>query len=135
MATPVPPVSRLKSSLHQSSSSARAYFEAGTKKITKATYAQKGGLGDKKGGAVYVYFDSDDRALYVGETGGGVKERTHIATSKHTDKEWWKKWQYVRYFPTTNRTDRLVLELLLILAYEPLYNVKPGQRSIDELFS
>ncbi len=125
----------LKNYIGTTADVARKWFEQESPEIKKRQFKQKGGLNDKKKGAVYVYFDKNRQVLYVGETGGGVKERTHFKTARHTETEWWPKWQRVRFMSMVDRTSRLTLEMLLILAYQPPYNKKPEARKIEELFS
>lgn len=125
---------KVRIKIGQSASLAREWFESETEKITRDEYKNKGGLGDKKTGSVYVYYKQINEVLYVGETGGGVKERTHFPTARHITTDWWDQWKYLRFLPISNQTDRLILELLLILAYKPRYNKKPGTRPIEKLF-
>ena len=105
------------------------------KSISKSRkeYFAKGKLCDNGKGAVYVYFKGS-KALYVGEAGRPIKRRMHDKTSPHKDQPWFKEWTRVRFVNLPERTDRLTLELFLILAYKPKNNVKPGSRSIGSMF-
>jgi hypothetical protein len=91
--------------------------------------------GDKGEGAVYVYFDADGRALYVGETSRRVKARMHDQTSPHKATVWWPKWQSMRFLTMMSKSDRLVMEMLLIAAMNPEFNVKPGKIDPSNLFA
>ena len=121
--------------LVDSANAAHKWFVAETTAKTFSEYMSKGTLGDAGKGAVYVYFDQDQNALYVGETGRAIKRRMHDKTSPHKGSRWWKKWTHVRLLPMPNRTDRLAMELLLVLALQPPYNTKPGARLASSLFS
>jgi hypothetical protein len=91
-------------------------------------------LGDSGKGAVYAYFDKHQGTLYVGQAGRPIKRRMHDELSKHKLAKWWKSWETVRFVQLEDRTDRLTLELLLVLALKPKYNSKPGAREISKMF-
>jgi hypothetical protein len=93
----------------------------------------KGKLDDSGKGSVYVYY-RNKTALYVGQTGRKVKSRLHDKTSPHKKAKWWKIWNNMRFMNLEKQEDRLVLEFLLILAYEPTHNKKPKALKISNLF-
>lgn len=121
-------------SLSSSADAARAWFMAETSAKSRDDYFAKGKLGDPGNGAVYAYFCKDGKPLYVGEAGRPIKRRMHDQTSPHKNGQWWKSWETVRLLPVGDRTDRLTLELLLVLAFNPQFNVKPGQRQLHQMF-
>ena len=128
---------KVRASIGRSAVIARKWFEEKSFEILKKEFDKHGSLKlkDKRTGAVYAYFSKSNEVLYVGETGGGVKERTHFQTSRHTNAKWWGKWTHMRFLQVPIRTDRLVLELFLILDYQPTYNKKPGPRHVKQFFS
>src|SRR6266480_3228427 len=101
-----------RKSLKTASERAKLYFDYRAEKRVRTDWDIKGALKDLKKGSVYVYFDARNRALYIGQTGGGVKQRVHFVTSDHRKTTWWKKWKYLYFLPCLNCTDRLTLELL-----------------------
>ncbi|WP_153067417.1 hypothetical protein [Steroidobacter cummioxidans] len=101
---------------------------------TREEYLARGKLADAGAGAVYAYFAEDGTALYVGEAGRPIKRRMHDKTSPHKSTAWWDSWTSVRFMQITDRTDRLTLELLLILALRPTFNSKPGPRDFAKMF-
>lgn len=125
----------LQNKVKETSKCAADWFNISSYAITRDEYNKPGSFTgkDSKNGAVYVYF-RNKTALYIGETGRGVKERTHFKTSRHTDTEWWGEWNHMKFLPVADRTDRLLLELLLILSYAPKHNQKPGPRKFSILF-
>jgi hypothetical protein len=108
------------------------FLENATEK-SRDVYFQNGKLDDSGIGAVYVYYQSGI-AVYVGEASRPIKRRMHDQTSPHKKKPWWKSWDTVKFVNIANQTDRLTLELLLILGLEPTANIKPQSRKIDEMF-
>jgi excinuclease UvrABC nuclease subunit len=122
--------------IRNTSLSTAAWFNDKAVHLSSGEFHKHGSLSqlDNKNGSVYVYLKKG-KALYVGETGGGVKERTHFQTSRHTDTQWWSNWDLIQFLPVTNRTDRLLLELLLILALAPKYNQKPGARKFNQIIT
>jgi hypothetical protein len=120
-------------SVQETAKRGQIYFVGAAKKRTLDEWNQRK-LKDSKKGSVYVYFDANLNALYVGETGGGIKARSNFITSKHRNATWWKRWKHIYFLPCSDRTDRLTLELLLILSYQPKGNTKPGPRLIKKMF-
>jgi hypothetical protein len=113
---------------------AREWFWNSTEKKTRNDFRTKKALGDDGSGAVYVFFDGNENALYVGQSGRHFKKRLYDPTSPHRKKPWWKKWRIVRFKQVHDQTDRLALELLVILALQPKFNSKPGGRVLAEMF-
>ena len=101
---------------------------------TRNQWDARGRLDDHGQGAVYAFFGADNRAIYVGETGRTIKSRQHDETSPHKLKPWWERWTTVRFVGVPDRTDRLTLELLLILSLSPEGNEKPAGRDIGRMF-
>lgn len=124
----------LRDSLATTAVVARSWFEDRTEIKTRKEFKARGELGDTGNGAVYVYFSSRGKAIYVGQTGRAVKARLHDQTSPHKSKDWWENWSYMRFTPLKCDVDRLVLEALLIAAYEPTANEKPKAKCISALF-
>ena len=131
----MPTIAALRQSLERASLDAKELLLASAASKSRDHYFAKGQLGDSGRGAVYAYFASDGSALYVGETGRPIKHRMHDQTSPHKDAEWWSIWTTVRFLQVPHRTDRLSLELLLILALKPTFNSKPGSREFAAMFS
>lgn len=125
---------RLRHALFDTSAKAKTWFEQRTRSYSASEFKARGGLNDSGRGAVYVYFDGTSRALYVGMTKRKVKARLHDQTSPHKRKKWFKKMASMRFMQLENDMDRLTLEFLLILAYEPAYNEKPRAVRPNELF-
>ena len=123
----------LRKSIGVSVDQAEMWFESRTQLKSREQFKTKGGLDDRGDGAVYAYFNSDGHALYVGQTGGSVKARIHFQTAAHKRTRWWSQWTTMRFMQLKDKMDRLVLELLLILAYTPKFNKKPGAKNLDEL--
>lgn len=107
---------------------------AETSAKSRDDYFARGKLGDPGTGAVYAYFSQDGTPLYAGEASRPIKRRMHDQKSPHKVARWWSLWHTVRLLPVVDRTDRLTLELLLILALNPQFNVKPGQRQLSQMF-
>jgi len=124
----------LRSSLEKASADAKHFFWSKTSEKDRAAFFARGKLGDDGTGAVYAYFDEVGNALYVGEAGRPIKRRMHDQTSPHKEKLWWETWKTVRFLQVRDRTDRLTLELLLILALKPEFNSKPGARTFATMF-
>ena len=91
--------------------------------------------GDEGDGAVYAYFDADGRALYVGMTSRKVKAQLRDQTSPHKNAIWWDQWHAMRFLRMTEESDRSVMEMMLIAALNPPFNVKPGGIDATVLFS
>lgn len=103
--------------------------------INRDEFKKRGRLvGDRANGAVYVYFDAQGDAVYIGETGRHVKSRLHDQTSAHKKSIWWKTWATIRFLPMSDKSDRLIMETLLITSLNPKHNVKPGQINEAEIF-
>lgn len=127
-------VDEVKNSLSKSSSDARDWFLTSTSPKSRNDFFAKGKIGDDGLGSVYAYFNKENEALYVGETSRSIKSRMHDQTSPHKSTVWWESWENVRFLKMKNRTDRLVLELLLILSLQPKHNFKPGPRNFSDMF-
>ncbi|MDD5273522.1 MAG: GIY-YIG nuclease family protein [Methylovulum sp.] len=125
----------LRESIKSSTDLAKIWFESKTTAKDRETFEAKGKLGDTNEGSVYVYYEQNGSALYVGQTSNGIKTRLHHQTSAHKTKLWWTNWTTMRFVQLPDETDRLVLELMLILAYSPRYNIKPKAKNLDTLFS
>ena len=125
---------RFRQSLRNAARDAKDWFWSKSTEKTRTEYFAKGKLGDDGSGAVYIYLADNQSALYIGEAGRPIKKRMHDKESPHKCAGWWKRWKTVRFVQMRNRTDRLTLELLLILACKPLHNRKPGPRDYDEMF-
>ncbi len=120
--------------LKSASDSAKQWFEEQTVKVSKEKLSRSK-MGDTGKGTVYVYFNSDKSALYVGQTSRHVKARLYDQTSPHKKKDWWGYFEHIRFVQMQDPIDRLVLEFLLILAYSPTENRNPQSKKIEELFS
>lgn len=131
----MPTVETLRMSLEQACGDAKDLFFASTLPKSREDYFSKGKLGDNGKGAVYVYFAASGEALYVGEASRPIKRQMHDQTSPHTTTAWWAAWGNVRFLQVNNRTDRLTLELLLILALKPVFDSKPGAREFGGMFA
>lgn len=124
----------LRKSLAQASTHAEELFFNQALPKNREQFFAKGQLEDDGYGAVYAYFDEHENALYVGEAGRPIKRRMHDQTSPHKETEWWESWKSMRFLQVHNRTDRLALELLLILSLKPIHNSKPGPRDLSKMF-
>ncbi len=124
----------VRQSLRKTAANAKSWFLSTAILKERKDYVARGKLGDDGSGAVYVYFDKSGAALYVGEAGRPIKRRMHDQEAPHKKTKWWISWKNVRFLQVRNRTDRLVLELLLILAFMPRFNLKPGARELDAMF-
>jgi GIY-YIG catalytic domain len=127
-------VTHLRRSLACVAKDAKDWFWSATTEKTRDEYFAKGKLGDDGSGAVYAYLDENNKALYIGEAGRPIKRRMHDEKSPHKHANWWECWKKVRFLQMPCRTDRLALELLLILACKPPYNTKPGPRDYRVMF-
>jgi hypothetical protein len=114
--------------LFNAAETTRRWFMANTKPRSPADWDARGALQDWGQGVVYAFFGTNEKALYVGETGRRIKERSHAVTHPYRSQPWWNEWVALRLAPMTYRTDRLAIELLLILALAPTHNKKPGSR-------
>ena len=109
------------------------WFENNCTAKSREIYFEKGKLTDKGTGAVYVYLKKGV-AVYVGESSRPIKRRMHDKTSPHKKKPWWKTWDTVKFINLKDRTDRMTLELHLVLGLKPKENIKPASREIDKMF-
>jgi hypothetical protein len=125
-----------RSSIGNAAKAVADFFKnSATLAITRDEFKKRGRLvGDRSDGAVYVYFDAQGDAVYVGETGRHVKSRLHDQTSAHKNSIWWKTWTTMRFLPMSDNSDRLIMETLLITSLNPKHNVKPGQINVAEIF-
>jgi hypothetical protein len=78
----------LRNSLAVSADIAKAWFQGRAPLKPRSDFVAKGKLGDEGCGCVYVYYsvengNTKESALYVGQTGGGIKARPHFQTSPH----------------------------------------------------
>ncbi len=128
-------VDQVRNDLKSTSEAAKVLFEQGAILINDKADFSRRRMGDEGKGAVYVYYDETMQAIYVGQTSRHVKARLYDQTSPHQKKEWWQEWKVMRFLPLHIVDDRLVLEMLLIIAYAPTYNVKPGSLDINGLFA
>lgn len=124
-----------KSSLAQAAGSAREWFEDQALRVERVAFEQRSKKGTAPKCAVYAYYDCDDNALYVGQSRRRVKSRLWDETSPHAEKGWWPLWTHMRHLGLVEETDRLVLELSLILAYAPPHNNKPAGKRVSDLFA
>jgi len=122
-------------SLGEAAKDAKDWFESASRKRTRDEFFARGKVGDDGSGAVYAYFDKGGTALYVGEAGRPIKRRMHDVTSPHAKRDWWTDWTTIRFLQVPDRTDRIVLELLLILAFHPKFNAKPASRELSLMFA
>lgn len=109
--------------------SASNYFEQASESRSLNDW-NKRQLADAGRGSVYVYFDKQRKALYVGQTSRNIKTRARDPESDHRQKIWWKRWVYLRFVPCEDAVERCTLELLLILHYLPTGNSNPGPRRL-----
>jgi hypothetical protein len=129
------PIDRFKASLAQVADDARAWFEHSSSPLSRHAFEGRSAKGTAPRAAVYVYYGSEGVALYVGQSGRAVKARLYDQTSPHARKSWWKDWTSMRHLTLADETDRLVLELALIIAYAPPHNSKPAGKHVSSLFA
>ena len=120
----------VRNSLKVTSYSAKYWYENRTFPIPRATFNQRGGLSDTGKGSVYVYYKGEE-ALYVGLTARNLKARMHTKTSPHKEKEWWDKWDSMRFLQLEDDVDRQLLEYLLIVGYNSEWNTKPRGKDLS----
>ncbi|MDD5261473.1 MAG: hypothetical protein PHD76_06445 [Methylacidiphilales bacterium] len=118
---------------------AKMWFLRSTEAKSRSDFRTAKKLGDNGSGAVYVFFSKDKalkalKALYVGQSRRHFKRRLYDQTSPHKKKKWWRKWDEVRFMQVQHQTDRIVLELLLILALQPEFNLNPAKRMVNKMF-
>ncbi|MDB5240890.1 MAG: hypothetical protein JWP57_1515, partial [Spirosoma sp.] len=126
-------ISQIRDSLQLASDAAKIMFESATVPVGKSSFSRSK-MGDNGTGAVYVYYDANGDAIYVGQTGRYVKSRLYDKTSPHAQKAWYNNWVEMRFLPMQKDADRLVLEFLLIIAYQPPNNLKPSSINVKDLF-
>lgn len=119
--------------LYATADKAKRWFLTRACSRSRGHWNKRGGLGDSGDGAVYVFFGRKGGTLYVGQTGTSLKKRANYPTSRHTKQPWWSKWTALRFLNIDVETDRLALELLLILSLAPKYNRKPCFRPRAEM--
>lgn len=124
----------LKASLNTTAEQARPWFEGRSIALTKTEFGGRSPRGKSPKCGVYVYYGAGATPLYVGQSKRRIKLRLYDQTSPHAQKPWWGNWTDLRFLAVEKETDRLVLELLLILAYAPPHNRKPAGVPIDTLF-
>lgn len=129
-----PTESALRRSLLETTSLAARWFEERAIQVRRADWEDEPARTGSMAKIVYGFFDREGQALYIGESGTTMKERVRSRTNSHRKKGWWHSWEFLKVAPVTERTDRLTLELLLILHHQPRHNSKPGPRSIKEMF-
>ena len=122
-------------SLYAASKTATNWFCSVSIAKTPSEWKKRGGLDDAGTGSVYVFYGAHDSALYVGQTNRSLKQRALYQKSRHYVAPWWNNWKTVRFLNITNETDRLALELLLILDLLPKHNKKPGARAMNDMLS
>jgi hypothetical protein len=121
------------SDLYATATKTKRWFLSRAGTYSPDDWNKHGGLRDSGSGAVYAFFGNHNKTLYVGQTGASLKARAKYETSCHYDTKWWKQWRSLRFLNFQNGTDRLAVELLLILALEPRYNVKPCFRPVGHM--
>ena len=124
----------LRSAISSAADISIKWFSSHASNVSRKLFHSGNRMNDARTGAVYVYYDSEDIPLYVGQTKRGIKARLYDQTSPHKKKTWWAKWHVMRFVQLTDEMDRLTLEFLLILAYQPKWNVKPRAKAISDLF-
>lgn len=120
----------LRKAVGASADIAKLWFESRAEPISRKQFDARVQLRDTGTGSVYAYYGPEGSTLYVGQTGRFVKARLHDPTSPHKLKEWWPKWNQMRFIQLPDEMDRLVLEFLLILAYGPPHNEKPKAKDL-----
>lgn len=128
-------VAAFKDALDAAASRAKDWFEHDANEIPRRDFEPRSAAGTSPKCGVYVYVGADGSALYVGQSKRRIKLRLHDQTSPHARKPWWASWSQVRFLPIACETDRLVLELLLIVAYAPPHNRKPAGIPVAALFA
>ena len=128
-------INQLRNDLNSAAQAARILFEESSVFIKDTADFGRKKMGDNGEGAVYVYYGLENQVIYVGQTSRYVKARLYDQTSPHQKKEWWATWNTMRFLPLRRLEDRLILEDLLIIAYSPTQNVKPGSIKIESLFA
>lgn len=129
-------IDQIRNDLQSASEAARTLFERCSAEKTKAQFDLWKKSKEEKG-AVYVYYGSrhENQVIYVGQTSRHVKDRLLDQTSPHQLQGWWETWTTMRFLLLKRIEDRLILEDLLIIAYSPTHNVKPGSIGVKGLFA
>jgi len=123
-----------RQAINSTSSVAHDWFSERAIKKTKKDWGLRNALEDQASGAVYAFFGKDGNCLYVGQTTQKLKVRALAQTSRHYKTDWWEKWSTLKFINISDKTDQLVLEMLLIIALEPEYNIKPACRKINQMY-
>ena len=122
-------LSDFQTSVVTASETAKALFEQ--ERVSIDSFRKRGSFALRLRGGVYVVEDAAG-VLYVGQTGRTLNARFFwTITDNHASKAWFERAQKLWFMPLSNATDRLLLELLLIVAYQPIFNKKPASRPID----
>lgn len=129
----------LIASIELSCEAAVELFLQSSVSYSRKDFDRRGALAKHDSGVVYMYLaeasdGGDGGALYIGVTSRSPRARLHDQTSPHIATDWWKDWKTFRCLDVSNETDRLTLELLLILAYSPEFNIRPGGRDFPDMF-
>lgn len=79
----------------------------------------------KNGFFLYLFYDNNDKLLYVGETGDSIKKRIKgHGSGAHNKKIWYNNISYVKYLKDDklNLYERKLLESAFIIEMNPIYN-------------
>ena len=126
-------VVKLRQSISATSKDAAQWFKRNAITKSQSDWAARGRLCDNGTGGVYAFFRGSS-CLYVGQTSQSLKSRASVRTSNHYRTKWWSQWTTVRFVNMSDRTDQLVLEMMLVLALKPTFNEKPGARDLRKIF-
>jgi len=129
----MPKIAAPVADLYATAEKAKRWFLARACSRSPGDWNKRDGLSDSGDGAVYAFFGRNGSTLYVGQTGVRLKKRANFETSRHYGTVWWNKWTALRFLNIDVETDRLALELLLILALAPKHNVKPCFRPLAKM--
>ena len=129
----MPKIAAPVADLFTTAKKAKRWFLAVACTRSRGDWDTRGGLHDSGAGAVYAFLDKRGRTLYVGQTGATLKVRATYETARHYDTVWWSEWTTLRFLNVENETDRLAVELLLILALAPTQNVRPRFRPLAKM--
>lgn len=113
---------------------AKKWFLSESIKATKQEWGKSSCIAKKTEDVVYAFFDKDNNCIYIGVTKRALKDRVHYQTSPHIKKKWWRRWKKLRVLKVPNGNDRLILELLLIMALAPDENRRPSYRDVNDAF-
>ena len=128
------PLEAFRGTLKAASAQAQAWFESQALRTEREAFEQRSKKGQAPKRSVYAYCTKDGTVLYVGHSSRRIKARLTDETSPHRSKPWWDSWSHVRHLAVESETSRLVLEMMLILAYTPAHNQKPAGETIESLF-